>query len=51
MLCLEREIIRRDLPAPVDYRTNDPKGESLVFGMLEGVVGMWGSVFVFVVFF
>ena len=29
------------LLAPGDYWTDDPERESLVFGMLEGVVGMW----------
>ena len=40
-----------DLPAPGDYRTDDPEGESPVFGMLEGCGGYVGSVFIFVVFF
>ena len=35
------------LPGPGDYRTDDPEGESLVCGMLEGWGGGMGIVFVF----
>ena len=39
------------LPALGDYRTNDPEGESPVFGMLEGWGGHVGNVFIFLICF
>ena len=40
-----------ELPAPGDYRMDDPEGECPMFGMLEGGGGYVGGVFVFVVIF
>ena len=37
-----------ELPAPGDYRTDYPEGESLVCGMLEGCGGGIGIVSIFV---
>ena len=38
-----------DLPAPGNYRTDEPEGKSSKFGMLEGDGGCTDGVFVFVV--
>ena len=40
-----------NLPAPGNYRTDEPEGEGSVFGVLEGGGGHTGSVSGFVVFF
>ena len=48
--CGQNGIHPTILPGPGDYRTDDPEGESLGFGMLEGCDGYTGSVFLTVIF-
>ena len=46
--CGQNGIHPAILPGPGDYRTDDPEGESLVCGMLEGCCGCMGIVFLIV---